>query len=318
MKFTRILSYLLLIATVGGILAFLAFNPDTIAHFFNGVIMIALPLLLAILAARRLKTEWRIFGWGALAFIGSQALHLPFNKWLLEPLFTALGLEPTPNSLDLLLIGLLAGLSAGLFEETARLVVYRRWLPETRRWKDGLMFGLGHGGAESMILGALVIYVFLQAVVMRDASPETLAQLVTPEKVAATQEFLHTYWSATWYDSLLGALERVSAIVVQVSLALLVLQVNRRRQIRWYWFAVLYHALVDMTALYGVNSWGVYIMEAVIMVLAVFSLLMVFWLRRDGPPEEENEPISDVLPLKAAGKPPEITPERLSESQYED
>jgi uncharacterized membrane protein YhfC len=142
--------------------------------------------------------------------------------------------------------------------------------------------------------------------------------LVTPEKVTATQEFLRTYWSATWYDSLLGALERVSAIVVQVSLALLVLQVNRRRQIRWYWFAVLYHALVDMTALYGVNSWGVYIMEAVIMVLAVFSLLMTFWLRRDGPPEEENEPISGVLPLKAAGKPPEITPERLSESQYED
>lgn len=318
MKFTRLLSYFLLIATLGGILAFLAFNPDTIAHFLNGVIMIALPLALAIWAARRLKAGWRIFGWGALAFIGSQALHLPFNKWLLEPLFSMLGLEAAPNSLDLLLIGLLAGLSAGLFEETARLVVYRRWLPDVRRWKDGLMFGLGHGGTESMLLGALVIYVFLQALVLRDASAETLALMVGPERVAATQEFLQSYWSASWYDSLLGALERLSAIVVQVSLALLVLQVNRRRQIRWYWFAVLYHALVDMTAVYGASSWGVYTMEAVIMVLAAFSLLLVFWLRRNDPPGEEIKPIADVFPPEPAQNSLKITPERLSESRYED
>lgn len=318
MKFTRILSYILLVVTLGGILVFLALNPDTLAHFLNGVIMIALPLILAMLASRRLKTEWRIFGWGALAFVGSQALHLPFNKWLLEPLFTKLGLETAPNSTGLLLIGLLAGLSAGLFEETARLVVLRRWLPDVRRWKDGLMFGLGHGGTEAMLLGALVIYVFLQAVVMRDASQETLVLMVGPDRVEATQEFLRTYWRATWYDSLLGALERISAIAVQASLALLVLQVNRCGQIRWYWFAVLYHTLVDMIAVYGASSWGIYVTEGVILVLAAFSLGMIFWLRRNDPPEAETQPISAGFPPKPAQITPEITSERLSESQYED
>ena len=197
-----------------------------------------------------------------------------------------IGLQPEPNSISLAGIGLLAGLSAGLFEETARLFVFKRWLQKARSWKEGILFGAGHGGCEAVLLGLLVLAGFLQMVVLREATPESIAKMVSPDQVDATLTSIQAYWSTPWYESMLGSLERVSAIIIQISLAVLVLQVNRRGKIIYYWLAVLWHTIVDMTGVYGVYSWGMYIMEAVVMGLALISLGIVFVLRTNDPSPE--------------------------------
>jgi uncharacterized membrane protein YhfC len=318
MKSSRILIPLLIIFGLGGIAAGLVFNPSPTLHLLNGLLMLALPITLALFLARRLKTSWSLFGAGALTFVASQALHLPFNQFVLNPAIRTLGLESTPNSPDLLLIGLLGGLSAGLFEETARLVAYRRFLTDRNKWKDGLMFGAGHGGIEAMLLGVLAVYIFFKALALRDLPAGSLEAVVGPGRVAATQAFLQAYWGASWYDSLLGALERVSAMAVHLSLSVMVLQVNRRGQLRWYWLAVFYHTLVDMTAVYGAGSWGVYMVEGILLLLAAFSISVVFLLREKAVLDDGNPPSDgDAKPFTAIQR-PEITNERLKNSQFED
>ena len=119
------------------------------ARILNFSLMIAMPLGLAVYLSRKLKTEWRLFGVGVLTFILSQVFHIPFNIWLLRPLLQNLGLSLPQPGLQLAVVGLFYGLSAGLFEEITRYLGYRFWIKDERDWESALMYGAGHGGIEA-------------------------------------------------------------------------------------------------------------------------------------------------------------------------
>src|SRR5438045_1434083 len=109
------------------------------------LLMIGGPLAVAALFRARQRLPWSMFAAGAVAFVGSQVVHLPL-LWLVGKLL------PHPQlAVQCVLLGLLAGLC----EEPARWLLFRRWLPKAEGYRDGVLVGLGHGGIESMILGAL-------------------------------------------------------------------------------------------------------------------------------------------------------------------
>jgi uncharacterized membrane protein YhfC len=224
----------------------------------------------------------------------------------------------TKGTPGLAFIGLVFGLSAGLFEETARYLFYRFSIKEERRWKDGLIYGLGHGGTEAMILGAIVMYVFLQIVVINGVAPEALGEMVGQDKVEITLSQVQTYLTTPWYDHLLGALERVSAITVQISLALLVLQAFTRRNFLWYVAAVLYHTAVDAFSVYALPTWGAYFTELVIFSFALASLWMIYAFYKAEPPEPEPEEEMDFLPPPTPQRVQQkLNPEKLEDSRYD-
>jgi uncharacterized membrane protein YhfC len=119
----------------------------------NFLWMLIIPLLLAAYLGRRQRANWGLFGIGAATFILSQVGHLPFN-WLILQRWQLLPVD-TGSWSGLLLISAFLGLSAGLFEETARFLTFRYWARDARTWRDGLMTGAGHGGIEAMLLGIL-------------------------------------------------------------------------------------------------------------------------------------------------------------------
>lgn len=83
---------------------------------------------------------------GALAFFLAQVvLRLPLLNFAVPAL-------PEPFR-DLLLNPAALSFSAGIFEETARLVLMLVLLKGFHRWVDGAAFGLGHGGLEAVLLG---------------------------------------------------------------------------------------------------------------------------------------------------------------------
>jgi uncharacterized membrane protein YhfC len=160
-----------------------------VAHVLNFTLMIGLPLLLGVWLTRWFRLSWGLFGWGALTFVVSQVLHVPFNQFLLVPGILALGF---PDEIVGLLVGsLLVGLSAGIFEELARYIFLKRWAGEARSWRRGLLYGAGHGGIEAIIFGALVLYSFIQATALQNAD---LAQVLEPGEIALVQQQLEAYW----------------------------------------------------------------------------------------------------------------------------
>jgi uncharacterized membrane protein YhfC len=284
-------------------------DSSLVFHFLNGVLMIAIPLSLAIILTRRWKMGWRIVLVGAATFILSQVGHIPFNAlmtWLLGK--TALVNLSVQGALVFNAIFL--GLSAGFFEEFFRYGMFRWWLKDAHTWRKGILAGVGHGGGEAIILGALALLSLIQLISARNMDLSTVYSGTT---LQIAQNQVQTYWSMPWYDSMLGAVERLFTIVIQISLAVIVVQCFIRRQKRWLWLAIGYHALIDAVAVFASSKLNPYWVEGIVGILALISLGIIFILR-------SPEPVEDVIPV--SDKPlvaiPQMEPtsEQIDNSKY--
>lgn len=284
---------------------------DIFAKALNALLMITMPLGLGVWLVRRQKVEWRLFGMGALVFVASQVLHIPFNLWVLSPSIERMGLANAQAGLDLVVVAILYGLSAGVFEELARYFAYQFWVKGARTWKAGLMFGAGHGGIEAIILGTLAGYALIQALVYRNAD---LATIVPPEQLELAVSQLEAYWSVPWYLSIMGAVERIGAICFHLSASILVLQTCKRKNNWWVLAAIGWHTLLDAIAVYGIPVLGVLVTEALILLFGLISILMI-WLLRDSH-EDENQTDLPPQPPQTESIPADFSQEKLEDSRY--
>ena len=90
MKSLRNFLYVIILATFACIGYYLILVPAAITPFLNSILIFVMPVLLGIYLVRRLRVSWRLFGFGILAFVGAQVLHIPFNNWTLAPILNGL------------------------------------------------------------------------------------------------------------------------------------------------------------------------------------------------------------------------------------
>jgi uncharacterized membrane protein YhfC len=281
------------------------------AHLLNGLLMIAMPIGLAIYLTRRWKLGWGLWFIGAGTFVLSQVGHIPFNS-VASAILNRTSMVNWSKPNQLIFNAIFLGLSAGLFEELFRYGMFRWWAKDARSWRKGILAGAGHGGVEAIILGVLVFYSFMQLAAYRNVD---LATVIPAAQLEAAKTQITTYWSATWYASLLGALERLFTIPVQIALSVIVLQTFTRRQWFWVWLAVLYHALVDASTVYLVKPLGMYGTEVLVGGFAVLSIIIIFSLRQPEP--DIPQPVSvSPIPIPKL-EPIEETPDNLDNSKYQ-
>lgn len=281
-------------------------------RILNPILMILLGLAAGGIVARQRDVEWKFYGMGAITFIGSQGLHIPFNIWILTPLLAMVS-ATLPGEAARVAGALALGLSAGVFEETARYLAYRFWAKDAR-WKDALMLGAGHGGIEAILLGFLALATILNLV---SFTGKDLSNFVPSEQLPLARQQIEAFWSVPWYGVLLGAIERVIAICFHLSASVIVLQTFRRQNILWLLGAIAWHALLNALAVYASQTVSAYATEGI---LAGFSLLcfwIIFKLRKSDETPETSGPIPPLLlELKEKDVPHPITPDHLEDSKY--
>ena len=185
----------------------------TILLSINYGLMILMPIIVALFIRRRTAAPWRLWFIGAVTFIASQVLHIPFNFVVQRS-----GLLPSDTSVmtNLLLYGAFLGLSAGVFEETARYLAYRFWAKDARSWSRGLMLGAGHGGMEAIIVGALgaISFVALLATVNNETAMSALPAGQREQVTGALAQILDTPAPLL----LLGAVDRLFATAAHLAI----------------------------------------------------------------------------------------------------
>jgi uncharacterized membrane protein YhfC len=283
-------------------------------YSLNALLMITAGVGLGVWVTWRFHLSWRLYGIGAATFVLSQVGHIPFNATVL-PWLKNLGMPFPPEPVGVVAVAVFAGLSSGLFEETARWVMYRWAVKDARSWRKALALGAGHGGIEAILAGALAGWTVFQAIALMGVSD--LSTVVSAQQLPQVQAFVDAFWSAPWYATLLGALERFLALPLHLALSVLVFQCFARRQWGWWLLAVLWHGSAN-GIVYSVLqvTQNPYLTELCFAAFTLGSLLIIWKLRQDEPPEVMEIPSEPQPILPVVIEPVVETEENLDNTKY--
>lgn len=223
------------------------------------VLIIGIPITAVLLLRRKWGLPLSIALAGAVTFVGSQLAHIPANS----ALASAFNMQDQP----LIIQSIVLGLSAGVFEEVARYIVYRFWQKDVRSWKESVFFGLGHGGIEAILIGTVVILTLVNMVAIANAE-DPAALGLTEENLAQIEEF----WAMPLYTPALAVFERIAALTLHISLATVVALCFSKKTIWPLFVAIIWHAIADGIAVYFSQTWGTAAAEGGLAIVALASI----------------------------------------------
>ena len=204
---------------------------SNLSIFFMGlalIIQFCAPIVLAIIFYRKEKVAIKSFLVGVLCFTVTQIL-------IRVPLLQLLQLTDWYKNLvnsSIFLATLLLALSAGIFEEVGRFLSFRYVLKDGLEWKDGVAFGIGHGGIEAMYIGLTNINNIALSLAINSGTFDNIIAKQLPAEVADTiKDQLTSIAPATF---LAGGLERLFTIFIHIGLSLLVLYGVRNKKYIYY------------------------------------------------------------------------------------
>jgi uncharacterized membrane protein YhfC len=134
--------------------------------------------------------------------------------------------------------------AAALYEETGRYIAMRLFVKRVGDPGTAVSYGLGHGGVESILVGALGQ---ITAIVMALLSNAGILQKVITDH-AALVKIQTGLVQADFTLALLGGFERVWALLIQIFCSLLVWRAVARKDLRWFVLALTAHFSIDSVA----------------------------------------------------------------------
>jgi uncharacterized membrane protein YhfC len=217
----------------------------------SGLLAIFIPILLGLWIWSKLKARWLAFLVGAVLWFVAYVVRTPINT------SGALWFYQNFKGAALIYLSIaFPSLTAGIFEESARWLAFR-FAVKDHRLENGLMYGAGHGGLESILLAGVSL---LGSALVGYFYPQTLttAQLTS---LTLTPEWLP--FISLW--------ERLAAITFHVAMSVLVLQSFRQKQTWYLGVAIGAHFFLNFAAIYALQ-WGIIASELVTTAFAAVSL----------------------------------------------
>lgn len=242
------------------------------------LLSVVFPIVATVVLHVKLRFAWKSVFVGILVFLVFQLLtRIPVLTYLKKTAqYAALSIT-SPVSLILLV-----AFSAGLFEETGRYIGFRFLLRDFQDWRSGIAYGLGHGGLESLYIGitGFLKYVIFSVMVNTGRTSSVPASAISALTSAAPPTLV------------VGGIERVLALIVQIGMSLVVVYGIRTHKPAFFLLAIVLHTLLDFGALLLASA-GVLFSELYLAVFAAVSLAWVFlskklFAQREEPVLQQN------------------------------
>lgn len=166
------------------------------------------------------------------------------------------------------------GLCAGLFEETGRFVAMKYFMKNSLDKQNAIMYGIGHGGVESVLLiGLTYVSNLILAAVINAGQLETLLAGVD----VSVMEGLSPLWELPSYQFLMAGIERISAIILHIVLSYLVYLAVKNRKWSYFIIAIAIHALVDTGTVLLAQYVPVVAMELILLAVVAALAVFIYW-----------------------------------------
>jgi uncharacterized membrane protein YhfC len=257
-----------------------------IAFIISLIIQVGFPLAVVLHFRRQTRAPWRVFGYGMLVYAIFQLFTwLPLSVYLDATLGARLNTEWGSFAWLLAL-----ALMTCLCEEGGRWLGYRFLFPRgkvTRSWENGIMYGLGHGGMETMLLIAGLTFIYFVAyVVLGSINQGQFLGTLKPVDAVEVRTAISTILSTTWDQPILVAIERVLTLPHQLAWSLMVLASLMSRRKRWFLFALIYHWSVAVIIPGLARLFGFVVAESVNALFCALSIWIIQRLRILSPIED--------------------------------
>lgn len=168
-----------------------------------------------------------------LAFIQKAFPHLVPFGWL---------------NLHTIVYCFILALTAGLFEELGRFLMFAVMRNKVGSWYDGVGFGIGHGGIEYIYVAGLPLLV---SVITQSLPSVPVSQFA------------------------ISNIERIFALIIQIGFSILVLYGVKNRKFRFVILAIILHMIVDFAAVILGIAYGVFWVELFVGLCAMSSLIWI-------------------------------------------
>lgn len=242
------------------------------AMFITLGICLALPIGLCIFWKMRSKAKLSAF------FLGCGTFFL--FALVLEQILHLVVLTVAGNLLqeNIWLYAVYGGLAAGLFEETGRFLAMRFCMTKSLEKQNAIMYGIGHGGIEAILLiGLTYISNLATAFVINAGGLDALLTGMDESTAAAAYAQLSQLCTLSPADFLMAGLERISAIMLHIALSWLVYRAVKGRKAAFYLLAVGIHFLVDAGTVLLIQAIPVIALEAILLATTAAILGFAVW-----------------------------------------
>jgi uncharacterized membrane protein YhfC len=240
---------------------------------------IIFPIILMLVVRKKLKAHWLPLGIGAAMWLAALVRFIPLYIVVIP-----LSIFFAENWIFVIGSVALFALAAGVFEEIARYIAFKFILKKHNSWSSSVMYGVGHGGTEAVLIGLLIglNILYVLALLYMD-----LSTMMPAEDVEVLKEM---FTSMAWYEALMGGVERILTVVFHIGMSVLVYQAVKYK-VKWFVvLAILLHAFVNFLAVVTALFFGVLPAEIVIAVFAIVAILIILVFRKAENIEKERAP----------------------------
>jgi uncharacterized membrane protein YhfC len=258
-------------------------TPALVGLIAATVLSVAAPMVAVVVCWRRMTLSWRNVLLGAVVFIvASLVLGRALTTYLMlqnadtHAWFAA-------HRIAYILYGILA---AGVWEEGGRYLALRYAAKRVGAPGTAVSYGIGHGGAEALLIGALTfVQTFVLATMLNAGTLDSALAGTPPGAIAHMKE---TLGHLTMAGAFVGGLERCVAFLIQIVLSLLVWRAVEQRRFSLLLAAIGVHAGFDLpAALYQAHVAGLWRTESAYMALGA---VLLWWLMARLPPKTAVRP----------------------------
>jgi len=234
----------------------------------SAIVQIGTPVCLFIYFRKKFDAKFLPLVFGVLGFV---IFVLVLESSIHSIVFKSFSLREKPA------VFIIYGIfMAGIFEETARFVSFNILKRKYSGISTGLVYGVGHGGIESILIAGLPMMIsVIASIIINTGNIEIITNSFQGDTSTAINGWINSLSASVPYMFLISGSERLMAICIQLSLSIIVFYSVYRKKIYLYPFAILLHAIFDIPAAafqVGVIK-NIFFIEGITLLFAAASVL---------------------------------------------
>lgn len=243
----------------------------------SGVLMVLIPVVIFLVVRKFVKFKIKPVIVGAAVWL---LFAVVLKAIVLTPVIGADNSVSRAVNGNIWLFYMIAAASAGIFEETGRLVAFKTVLKKNDDKQDALSYGIGHGGFEAVYLGFQIAFLGIMCLMINKGGIESVVKGADDTMIESLMSQIDKYTSSDIGRALLMGYERIPAMIVHIMFSVMVFAAVRERKIGLYFLSVFIHFVIDFSlVLYyaKIISLGVteimFTVEILVFAVPVYKLL---------------------------------------------